>query len=142
MIIMMSNISATKIAVEGIRAQRIRMNVIANNIANAQTTRTDRGGPFRRQLAIFVGMSLGNRLSEGSFGLRVEKIIDDDSPFRQVYDPTHPDANEDGIVLYPNVNLSIEMINLLSAQRAYEANIDVILSSKRMGAKALEIISA
>ena len=139
---MMDKVSATKIAVEGIRAQRIRMNVIANNIANAQTTRTDEGGPFRRQLAIFVGKSLGGNFNEDSFGLEVKQVIDDDSPFRQVYDPTHPDANEDGIVLYPNVNLSIEMINMLSAQRAYEANIDVITSSKRMGAKALEILTA
>ena len=139
---MMDKVSATKIAVEGIRAQRIRINVIANNIANAQTKRTDEGGPFRRQLAIFVGKILGGNFNEDSFGLEVKQVIDDDSPFRQVYDPTHPDANEDGIVLYPNVNLSIEMINMLSAQRAYEANIDVITSSKRMGAKALEILTA
>ena len=139
---MMGNLSATKIAVQGIRAQRIRMNVIANNIANAQTTRTTEGGPFRRQLAIFEGKSLDNSFSEDSFGLEVNQVVDDDSPFRQVYDPTHPDANEDGVVLFPNVNLSIEMINMLSAQRAYEANIDVITSSKRMGAKALEILTA
>lgn len=139
---MLEKVSAIKIAVEGIRAQRIRMNVIANNIANAQTTRTEEGGPFRRQVAIFMSKSLGQRFNESGFGLEVKKIVDDDSPFRQVYDPTHPDANEDGVVLYPNVNLSIEMINMLSAQRAYEANIDVITSSKRMSAKALEIISA
>jgi flagellar basal-body rod protein FlgC len=139
---MMSNVSATEIAVQGIRAQRIRMNVIANNIANAQTTRTTEGGPFRRQLAIFEGKSLGSSLNEDNFGLEVNQVVDDDSPFRQVYDPTHPDANEDGVVLFPNVNLSIEMINMLSAQRAYEANIDVITSSKRMGAKALEILTA
>ena len=127
---MLDNVSATKIAVQGVRAQRIRMNVIANNIANAQTTRTDEGGPFRRQLAIFVGKSLSHHLNESDFGITVPKIMDDDSPFRQVYDAAHPDANEEGIVLYPNVNLSIEMINMLSAQRAYEANIDVIMSSK------------
>ena len=139
---MLDNVSATEIAVQGIRAQRIRMNVIANNIANAETTRTDEGGPFKRQLAIFEGKSLGSHLNESDFGLRVREITDDDSPFRQVYDPSHPDANEDGVVLYPNVNLSIEMINMLSAQRAYEANIDVITSGKRMSAKALEIITA
>ena len=137
---MVDNISATDIAVQGIRAQRIRMNVIAQNIANAQTTRTEKGGPFRRQLALFEAKSFGQQLNESNPGVRVSKIVNDDSPFRQVFDPSHPDANEDGIVLYPNVNISIEMINMLSAQRAYEANIDVITSSKRMAAKALEII--
>jgi flagellar basal-body rod protein FlgC len=139
---MLDNISANDIAVGGIRAQRIRMNIIANNVANAQTTRTPEGGPFRRQLAIFEGESLGAHVNPDNFGVSVREIVDDDSPFRQVYDPAHPDANEDGVVLYPNINISIEMINMLSAQRAYEANIDVITSGKRMGAKALEIIQA
>ena len=139
---MLDNISATDIAMGGVRAQRIRMNIIANNIANAQTTRTAEGGPFRRQLAVFKGTSLGQQFNPNRFGVEVTKVMDDSSPFRQVYDPGHPDANEDGIVLYPNVNLSVEMINMLSAQRAYEANIDVITSGKRMGAKALEIIQA
>jgi flagellar basal-body rod protein FlgC len=139
---MLDNISAIDVATGGIRAQRIRMNIIANNIANAQTTRTAEGGPFRRQLALFKGESLGQQFNTDKFGVSVTKVMDDTSPFRQVYDPGHPDANEDGIVLYPNVNLSVEMINMLSAQRAYEANIDVITSSKRMGAKALEIIQA
>ena len=137
---MVENLSATDIAVQGIKAQRIRMNVIAQNIANAQTTRTEKGGPFRRQLAIFEAKSLGRQLKENQPGVQVSKIVNDDSPFRQVFDPSHPDANEDGVVMYPNVNISIEMINMLSAQRAYEANIDVITSGKRMTSKALEII--
>lgn len=139
---MLDKVSATDVAVEGIRAQRIRMNIIANNIANAQTTRTPEGGPFRRQLAIFKAENLGQQFNDEKFGITVDRIVDDRSPFQQVYDPAHPDANEDGIVLFPNVNLSIEMINLLSAQRAYEANVDVITSGKRMSAKALEIIQA
>lgn len=137
---MTQNLSATDIAVQGIRAQRIRMNVIAQNIANAQTTRTEEEGPFRRQLAVFQAESIDRQLNPEQGGVRVQKIVDDDSPFRQVFDPTHPDANEDGVVSYPNVNISIEMIDMLSAQRAYEANIDVITSGKRMSAKALEII--
>ena len=137
---MTENLSATDIAVQGIRAQRIRMNVIAQNIANAQTTRTEEGGPFRRQLAVFQAKSIDRQLNAEQGGIRVQKIVDDDSPFRQVFDPTHPDANEDGVVSYPNINISIEMIDMLSAQRAYEANIDVITSGKRMSAKALEII--
>jgi len=139
---MLDGISATEIAVSGLRVQRTRMNLIANNIANVQTTRTPGGGPFRRQLAVFRGEQLGSNLNPDKFGVRIKGIVGDDSPFRQVYDPSHPDANDDGIVLYPNVNLAVEMINLLSAQRAYEANIDVITSGRRMTAKALEIIQA
>lgn len=137
---MLESVSARDIAVQGIRAQRIRMNTIANNIANAQTTRTAKGGPFRRQLAIFRGEQLNPAVDPNKFGVRVLKVVEDTSPFETVHDPTHPDANEDGMVLYPNVNLAIEMINLLSAQRAYEANIDVILSGRSMGQRALEII--
>ena len=139
---MLEKISATDIAVSGVQAQRTRINIIANNIANAQTTRTPSGGPFRRQLAIFRGQQIGTGVGSGELGVQVMKIIDDPSPFRQVYDPQHPDANADGIVLYPNVNLSIEMVNLLSAQRSYEANINIMLSSRRMRQKAMEIISA
>ena len=137
---MLESISATKIAVGAIRAQRFRMNIIANNIANAQTTRTAEGGPFRRQLTIFRGEQIGPTLKPEKFGVRVKEVVFDRSPFREVYDPSHPDANEEGIVLYPNVNLAVEMINLLSAQRAYEANIAVIMTDRSMGAKALEII--
>ncbi len=139
---MLEGISATAIAVTGLRAQRTRMNVIANNIANALTTRTPEGGPFRRQIAIFRGEQLSPRLNPDDFGVWVKEVVNDMSPFRTVYDPSHPDANSDGIVLYPNVNLAMEMINLVSAQRAYEANIDVILSGRSMRQKALEIIQA
>lgn len=138
---MLDAISATDIAASGLRAQRIRMNVIANNIANAQTTRTPNGGgAFRRQLTIFRGEQLGPNLDPKKFGVRVKAIVPDLSPMRTVFDPTHPDANSEGIVTFPNVNLSVEMINLLSAQRAYEANIDVMLSDRRMTQKALQII--
>lgn len=137
---MLESISATDIAVGAIKAQRTRMNVIALNIANALTTRTLQGGPFRRQLAIFRGEQIGPTLKPEKFGVHVKEIVSDLSPFREVYDPTHPDANEDGIVLYPNVNISVEMINLLTAQRAYEANVDVIMTDRSMGEKALEII--
>lgn len=136
----LEQVSATDVAVGGLRAQRVRMNVIANNIANAETTRMPGGGPFRRQLAIFQAKQLGPGLRPDNFGVQVKEVVQDDSPLRQVYDPNHPDANEDGIVLYPNVNLSVEMINLISAQRAYEANIDVILAGRRMTQKAMEII--
>ncbi|MBI5095102.1 MAG: flagellar basal body rod protein FlgC [Candidatus Hydrogenedentes bacterium] len=135
-------LSAREIAVSGIRAQRANMNVIANNIANAFTTRTPEGGAFRRQLAIFRGEQLGRGADSTKFGVRVKKLVSDPSPLETVFDPGHPDADKNGYVSYPNVNLSVEMVNLVSAQRAYEANVSVIVSGKRMAQKALEIIQA
>ena len=136
----MQSVSAVDIAMSGIRAQRVRMNLIANNIANAETTRTAGGGPYRRQVAILEGEQLGRSMKPDRFGVDVKRIESDDSPFVEVHDPTHPDANLDGIVRYPNVNLVIEMINLVSAQRAYEANVNVIMSDRSMTERALEII--
>lgn len=137
---MLQSLSATDIALTGVRAQRARMNVIANNIANVETTRTPEGGPFRRQLAVFESKQIGPMLKPERFGVRVKEIVHDDSPFVEVFDPTHPDANGEGIVQFPNVNLAVEMVNLVSAQRAYEANINVMLSWRAMADKALEII--
>jgi len=132
-------ISAREIAVSGLRAERTRMNVIANNIANAETTRTPEGGPFRRQLAVFRGQRLeGIPARQG--GVRVTKVIGDPSPFRLVYDPSHPDANTEGYVAFPKVSLAVEMVDLISAQRAYDANVAVLVSDRRMAEKALEII--
>lgn len=139
---MLEAVSATDIAVQGLRAQRTRMNVIANNIANAQTTRTPEGGAFRRQLVVLRGEQLAPTFNPDNFGVEVKAVIGDSTPLRQVLDPSHPDANADGIVEYPNVNLAVEMVDLLAAQRAYEANIDVILSGRRMTNKALEILQA
>ena len=126
----------------GMSAERYRMEVIANNIANAQTTRTPEGGAFRRQLVVLRGEQLAPIIDPDRFGVRVKGVVDDMSALRQVFDPSHPDANADGIVEYPNINLAVEMVDLLAAQRAYEANIDVILSGRRMNEKALEIIQA
>jgi flagellar basal-body rod protein FlgC len=132
-------ISAREIAVSGLRAERTRMNVIANNIANAETTRTPEGGPFRRQLAVFRGQRLAG-IPARQGGVRVTKVIGDPSPFRLVYDPSHPDANAEGYVAFPNVSLAVEMVDLISAQRAYDANVAVLVSDRRMVEKALEII--
>lgn len=133
-------ISARDIAVSGLRAQRTRMNFIANNIANAETTRTPDGGAFRRQVVIFRGEEIKRITNPERLGVSVTRIERDDSPLRQVYDPQHPDANEDGIVEYPNVNMAVEMVNLISAQRAYEANIAVIQSGRQMNQRALDIL--
>jgi len=139
---MLEGISAREIAVSGLKAQRARMNVIANNIANVSTTRTDRGGPFRRQLAVFTGHNLKPSVEPTKFGVKFERAVADPSPFRLVYQPGHPDADENGYVRYPNVHLATEMVDLVSAQRAYEANVAVIVSGRRMMQKALEIIQA
>ncbi len=137
---MIGRVSANDIAVSGLKAQRIRMNVIANNIANAQTTRMKNGLPFRRQLAIFRGEQIKRGSNPDKVGVRVKNVVSDSSPLRQVYDPDHPDANTEGYVSFPNVSVAVELTNLVSAQRAYDANVTVIVSGKRMKQKALEII--
>ena len=139
---MLEAISGKEIAVSGLRAQRTRMNLIANNIANALTPTTAKGGAFRRQVAILSGEGVKNGIRPDKLGVRVEKVMSDPSPFRQVYEPGNPYANENGMVEYPNIDLSVEMADLVSAQRAYEANIAVVVSSRRMSQKALEIIQA
>ena len=142
MAVNLQTVSANDIAASGLYAQRTRMDVIANNVANALTTRTPQGGAFRRQMAIFRGEQLGPTINPKDFGVRVSQIRSDMSPLRQVYDPGHPDANADGYVNYPNVDMSVEMVDLVSAQRAYEANVSVMLSNRQMDQKALEIIQA
>jgi len=137
---MLEAISAQDIAVTGLKAQRVRLNIIANNIANSQTTRAaGTGTAFRRQMAVLRGEPI-KPWRENRYGVRVARVLPDPTPLRQVYDPGHPDANADGIVSYPNVDLAMEMVDLVSAQRAYDANIAVVLSNKRITQQALEII--
>lgn len=140
MIPSLQGISAREIAVTGLKAQRTRMNLIANNIANAETTRTPEGGPFRRQLAVFRGNEIKAGVNPNKLGVQVKEVISDPSPLREVYDPTHPDANKDGYVAYPNIQMAVEMANLVSAQRAYEANVAVVVSSSRMNDAAMELL--
>lgn len=116
------------------------MNLIANNIANAQATRTPEGGAFRRQMAVFRGDQIRRGANPEHVGVRVARVMRDPSALKQVYDPNHPDANADGIVEYPNVDVSMEMVDLISAQRAYEANIAVIVAGGQMRQRAMEII--
>jgi flagellar basal-body rod protein FlgC len=126
------------ISASGLTAQRIRLDTIANNLANAETTRTSSGTPYRRQVPVFKEVF---NQSLGVFGgVEVVTIVKDQSPFRVVYDPGHPDANVDGYVLYPNVNPVIEMTDMISATRSYEANLSVMNSAKSMFLKALEIL--
>ena len=129
--------SAIEASASGLTAERLRMDLIANNIANVNTTRTQEGGPFRRQLAVLMPRS-GLDPKVGA-GVRVVRIAQDDDPPKLAYDPGHPDADAEGYVAMPNVNVVTEMVDLITASRAYEANVTAINAAKDMAAKALEI---
>lgn len=135
------------ICASALTAQRLRMDVISNNIANATTTRTENGGPYRRQVVVFEernssGKDFKELLQEqleGYGGVRVKAVQEDSSPFRKVYDPTNPEAGEDGYVSYPNVNVVTEMVDLISSSRSFETSVTAMNSIKGMALKALEI---
>jgi len=131
---------ALAISHSGLRSQRIRLDLIANNIANINTTRTPQGGPFRRQLAVFSANPLEPTPISDGRGVEVSQIVPDMSPFKTVYDPGHPDADQNGYVLMPNIDVAVEMVDLVSATRSYEANIASINATKQILRKALEII--
>lgn len=144
----MSIFNSMEISASGLTAQRLRMDVIANNIANVNTTRTENGKPYRRKRVIFQEKSTNGSfkhifdnslLKAGGKGVRVTAIEEDPSPFKLVYDPSHPDADEDGYVRMPNVNIVTEMVDMISATRSYEANVTAINAAKSMISKALEI---
>lgn len=136
------NVSATALT-----AEKTRIDIIAKNMASANITRSTGGMPYRRQMVVFEE----NKTSpfsevlrkytdkEVSGGVKIRKIVEDDSPFKLVYEPGHPDADEDGYVKMPNVDMIKEMVDLISAQRSYDANITAINTSKSMLTKALDI---
>ncbi len=126
------------ISASGLEAQRIRMNIIASNLANAQSTHTPDGGPYRRKDVVFSEV-LDNAMENNASAVEVREIVEDRRPFQVVFDPQHPDANEEGYVQLPNVNLLEEMVNMISASRSYEANVTAVNSAKTMAQKALEI---
>jgi len=145
--------SSINIAATGMSAERLRTDVISDNIANASTTRTQEGGAFRRSRVVLTQRDAGidwrtpfipGELDRGvGNGVEVASVEKDNSELRLVYDPTHPDAIKSGpkagYVEYPNVNIVTEMVDLISASRSYEANSSVIQGSKEMFARALEI---
>ena len=134
----MQMFSALDASASGLYAERVRMDVIANNLANANSTRTPEGGPFRRQLVILKGT--GADSFSGGPGVRVAGVVDDPSPFPLVYNPGHPDADAEGYVQMPNVNVVEEMVDMMTALRAYEANITAIDATKTMLGRTLDII--
>jgi flagellar basal-body rod protein FlgC len=143
----MSFLSSLDISASALTAQRLRMDVISENIANSNTTRTASGEPYRRRMVMFSQRGstpfssyfedAKSALAGG--GVYVSQIVEDDSPFKLDYNPEHPDADEDGYVRLPNVDEVTEMIDMMSATRSYEANVTALNATKGMAMKALEI---
>ncbi len=140
---MTSLIQAMRIAGTSLRAQRARMNTISSNLANAETTKTPEGGPYKRLDPVFQAVPMRFDEQLGELGaveeVQVGAIIEDQKPPRMVYDPDHPDANNNGYVAMPNVNVVQEMVDMVSASRSYEASTSSIRAAKSMARAALEI---
>jgi flagellar basal-body rod protein FlgC len=162
----MAYLSSFDISSYGLSAQRFRMDVISSNIANANTTRTSEGGPYQRKDVVFKAIDFSKTLNEKIAGnsnmlgyenplddpflqenanpaimsVAVDKVVRDESEFRYKYEPSHPDANEEGYVAYPNVNPVIEMSNLVEATRAYQANVSAFQSAKSIAQSAIDIL--
>ena len=141
----MSLLSTMDVSASGLNAERVRMELIAQNIAHIETTNTDGGGPYRRKVAVFKE-TLQNELNAANnpsefrgAGVQVSKIVVDDMPPLMVYDPQHPDANKDGFVAKPNINLANEIVDSIAASRAYGANVTVLNATKSLALKALTI---
>jgi len=128
-----------KVSASALEAQRIRMNTIASNMANAHSTKTVEGGPYVKKEVVFMTVPINSDKSEGLEGVRVAGIVENPEPPIVVYDPGHPDADENGYVSMPNINVIEEMVNMMMALRAYEANVKAFNISKGMFQKALEI---
>ncbi|OGC11417.1 flagellar basal body rod protein FlgC [candidate division WOR-1 bacterium RIFOXYA12_FULL_52_29] len=137
---------AMRISVDGMDAQRITQELIASNLANASTTRTVFGEPYKRKVAVYSEKPITfaqtlsraeNRLATGG-GVKVE-VVDDKAPFEKVYNPGHPDADEQGYVMMPNVKMSTEMASMVEASKYYEANITAFNATKKMLQDALQI---
>jgi flagellar basal-body rod protein FlgC len=138
----MDLISGIDITASALAAQKTRLDVVAQNIANAETTRTPEGGPYQRQMVSFETelMKQSNGQSDGPLqSVRVSGITSDKTPGQQVYDPQNPDAGPDGMVTMPNVNLAYEMVDLLTASRAYEANLSFAKNARELAMKTLDI---
>lgn len=129
------------------KAQMLRIEVLGSNIANINATRTPEGGPYRRRDVVFQSKPLEQNFEEAlsaasnntAVGVEVVKVVEDPSPFKKKFDPNHPDAGPDGYVLFPNVDVVSEVVNVQEAARSYEANIAVVVAIKNMIAKTFEI---
>lgn len=135
------------VAASAMTAERLRLDVIANNIANAQTTRTSEGGPYRRQFVVFgprtadSGLPLsGENAGTNGNGVRVVGVFRDQAAPKLVYNPGHPDADANGYVAMPNIDTVTEMVDMISASRAYEANVTAINEMKQMVMRTLDLL--
>ena len=143
----MSIFNSINISASALTAEKTRIDIIAKNMANANSTRATGGMPYRRQMAIFEESKI-NSFSEhlskytnknNGKGVKISKVVEDDTPFKLKYEPGHPDADENGYVKMPNVDTIKEMVDLISSQRSYDANITAMNASKSMLMKALDI---
>ena len=132
----MSAFGGIRISASALSAERMKMDIISSNIANMRTTRTEEGGAYRRKIAV-VEENFDEKL--GNLGVKVTSIEKDKTDMKLEYNPTHPDAREDGYVEYPNVDILVEKADLMTAQRAYESNVDTLNAQKNIISKALEI---
>ena len=143
----MDTLTAMQISGSALKAERARLNIAAMNLANANTTRTMEGGPYKAKSVVFAakpldGANFQDTLNSSTERLRkveVVRISEDKAPFKEVYDPSHPDADANGIVRFPNVNVAEQMVDMMSAKRSYEANVTALDAVKNMALKALEI---
>lgn len=141
----MDILNTFKVGSSALKAQSMRLNTISSNLANVETTSTPEGGPYRKKSVHFQSAPLSfqqqleARTKNGVQGVKVLKIVEDKTPPKKVYNPSHPDANEDGYVEMPNVSVLEEMVDMMSATRSYQANVTSIKMAKRMAMKALEI---
>ncbi len=148
----MSMFTAFDINASGLTAQQYRMDIISENVANANTTRTEDGTPYRRKIVTFAEKESQTPFSRvlnsatdnySGKGVKVSSVKEDEvSEMKMVFDPSHPDADENGYVTYPNINIVTEMTNLIDASRAYEANATAFSTSKAMAVKGLEMSNA
>lgn len=138
----MSFLVSLEISASGLYAQRQRMDVISSNLANIETTRTENGGPYRRKMVVMSSKSIEQGF-HGIFqlqaGVQIEDVVEDPTPLKKVYNPSHPDADKEGYLFKPNVDLIVETTSMLMAKRAFEANIAAIKATRQMVLKALEL---
>lgn len=145
----MGLLDSLRVSRSALMAQRLRMDVVSNNVANMNTTHTAEGGPYRRQSVTFRAQGrtipfrdfLGHAAGKGDTGggVVVDQIIEDNAPARRVHDPSHPDADADGFVLLPNIDVVTEMTDLVGARRAYEASVSVLNATKALALRALDL---
>ena len=143
----MDFMTALDISASGLTAERTHINIISMNLANVKTTRTEYGTPYRRKSVELAATPVDDSFSkqmQGALdrelrGVRVMNVVQDKRPFKMVYEPGHPDADSEGMVKYPDINVVEEMANLMSAQRNYEANVTTVDAVKGMFIKALDI---